>query len=175
MPKIYVIDGHEELALEGDFIRAIQKDNIEYETLSLLAIDAVPEDAQTVILNAPLRDYSEDEADKIIAYLENGGNAVIIPAWTDEELPNFNKVLAYYGVSLTDGIILEDDMSNYYGDIPYLTFPQINYDEITDSVYGMAVFAPYAKGILYQDGTEGMYYTPLLNPVRIPIVKSSRM
>lgn len=162
MPKIYVIDGHEELALEGDFIRAIQKDNIEYETLSLLAIDAVPEDAQTVILNAPLRDYSEDEADKIIAYLENGGNAVIIPAWTDEELPNFNKVLAYYGVSLTDGIILEDDMSNYYGDIPYLTFPQINYDEITDSVYGMAVFAPYAKGILYQDGTEGMYYTPLL-------------
>ena len=58
MSKIYVVTGHDEWALENQFIQAIQKENIAYEELSLLKTDAVPDDAQAIILNAPLRDYS---------------------------------------------------------------------------------------------------------------------
>lgn len=162
MPKIYVIDGHEEWELERQFIQAVQKENIAYETLSLLRTGAVPEDAQALILNAPLRDYSEDEADKIIAYLAQGGNAVIIPAWTDEELPNFERILAYYGVSLMDGIVLEGDTDKYYGEIPYFLFPRIHDNEMTDSIYGATVFVPYAKALLYDEQAEGTFYMPLL-------------
>ena len=162
MSKIYVVTGHDEWVLENQYIQAIQKENIAYEELSLLKADAVPDDTQAVILNAPLRDYSADETDKVIAYLEKGGNAIIIPAWTDEKLPNFERILDFYGVSLLDGIVMENDMNNYYGDIPYFLFPQIDYDEMTDSVYGMSVFVPYAKGILYDEQAEDVLYTPLL-------------
>lgn len=162
MPKIYVVTGHDEWVLENQYVQAIQKENIEYEELSLLKTDAVPDDAQAVILNAPLRDYSADEADKVIAYLNQGGNAVIIPAWTDDELPNFERILDFYGVSLLDGIIMENDMDMYYEEIPYFLLPQIDYDEMTDSVYGMSVFVPYAKGILYDEWAEDILYTPLL-------------
>lgn len=164
MPKIYVVGGHEELALEGDFAQTIQKKNIAYEELSLLTVDAVPEDAQALIINAPVRDYSSDDVDKIIAYLEKGGNAIIIAAWTDEELPNFERLLDYYDISLTSGIILENDKDKYYAEIPYFLFPQIAYDEITDSVYEASVFMPYSQGFIYDEAaSEDVFYTLLLS------------
>lgn len=162
MPKIYVIGGHEELALEGQFAQAVQKENIDYEDLSLLTAEAVPEDAQAIIINAPLNDLSKDDADKILDYLENGGSAVIVPALSETELPNFERILDYYGLSLTDGMVMEDDTGRFYQQIPYFLLPEIRSDEITAGVMEAAVFAPYAKGILYDDETEGIAYTPLL-------------
>ncbi|MDE6747844.1 MAG: Gldg family protein [Lachnospiraceae bacterium] len=162
MPKIYVIAGHSELELEAKFIDAIQKENIEYENLSLLAVSEIPEDAKTIIINAPITDFSSDDADKVIAYLEAGGNAIIIPTWSDEEMPNFERILEYYGVSLADGMIVEGDMGMYYNEDPFMLFPQIDYDEITDSVYDAVVFVPYAQGLYYDDEAEDIYYQPLL-------------
>lgn len=162
MPKLYIVGGHNELELEGQFLQTVQKKNIDCESLLLLSVDEVPEDAQAIILNAPLNDYSKDDADKIIAYLEKGGNAVIIPAWTDTELPNFERILDYYGVSVTDGIILEEDADSYYGQIPYLLFPQVVYDEMTESIADSVIFAPYAQGLLYEEDASDVLYAPLL-------------
>lgn len=161
MPKIYVITGHEELPLEGQFTQAIQKENIEYEELSLLSVTEIPEDAQAIIIDAPINDFSEDDADKVISYLEKGGNALIIPTWTDNEMTNFEKILSYYGVSLVDGLIVEADSSMLYDD-PFYLFPIIHSDEITERVYDTAVFAPYAQGLSYSEESEDVYYTPLL-------------
>lgn len=161
MPKVYIVAGHDELELDGQFIRAIQKDNIEYDTLSLLTVEEVPADAQAVIIDAPLRDFSADDADKVISYLEKGGSAIIIPTWTEEELPNFNRILEYYGVSLAEGVIMEDDWNMYYEN-PLFLLPMIDYDEITESVYQSVVLAPYARGLLYEEGTEGIDYRALL-------------
>lgn len=161
MPKIYIITGHDELELEAQFTQTIQKENIEYEELSLLSVTEIPEDAQAIIIDAPLNDYSEDDVNKVISYLEKGGNALLIPTWTDTEMPNFQKILDFYGVSIVEGMIVETDSSMLYGD-PFYLFPQINSDEITASVYNTSVFAPYAQGLSYSDETEGVYYTPLL-------------
>ena len=162
MPKIYVIAGHSELELEAKFVDAIQKENIEYENISLLTVSEIPEDAKAIIINAPITDFSSDDADKVIAYLEAGGNAIIIPTWSDEEMPNFERILEYYGVSLVDGMIVEGDMGMYYNEDPFMLFPQIDYDEITDSVYDAVVFVPYAQGLYYDDEAEDIYYQPLL-------------
>lgn len=161
MPKIYMITGHGELVPEGQYTRAIQKENVEYEELSLLSVEEIPEDAQAVILDAPTSDYSKDDVDKVIAFLEKGKNAILIPTWTNERLTNFERILDYYGVSVADGIIVEQDMSMYYS-IPFYLFPKINYDEITKSVFDAAVFAPDTQGLLYDEKAEGIIYTPLL-------------
>lgn len=162
MPKIYVITGHNELELEGKYIDSIQKENIEYEYLSLLTISEIPEDAKAIIIDAPITDFSSDDADKVIAYLENGGNAIIVPTWTNEEVPNFERILSYYGISLINGMIAEGDMGMYYSEDPFMLLPQIYYNEITDSIYGAVVFAPYAQGLEYDDEAKDIYYQPLL-------------
>lgn len=162
MPKIYVVVGHGELELEGAYTRSILKENIEYEELSLLTVDKIPEDAQALIMDAPIRDYSDDDVEKIISYLEEGNNALIIPTQTEETLTNFEKILEFYGVSTIDGMIFEADTDRYYAQIPFYIFPKINYDEITSGIYDAAVFAPYSQGLSYQSETGEIMFTPLL-------------
>lgn len=161
MPKVYIVSGHDELVFEGAYTQAIQKENIEYEEISLLKTEKIPEDAKAVIMNAPTADYSEAEVDKLLDYLERGGNAIIIPTWTEKKLKNFEKILDYYGVLLVNGMIAEGDSGMYYAN-PFHLLPKINADDITDSVYNAAVFAPYARGLVYDDDSENVYYTPLL-------------
>ena len=162
-PKFYAVTGHDELEFDGRFLDALDKENLEYETLQLNAVDSVPADAQCIILNAPINDYSVDETDKVLAYLGQGGHVLVMLAQAQiyEGLPNYEKIIGYYGVSVVDGVIVETDRSRYY-QTPYDLFPIIEYDEITERVYGSTVFAPMAKGLSYDVDSEDIRYRPLL-------------
>ncbi len=162
MPKMYIIEGHGELSFEQNFINTITKSNVEYETINLLKYDSVPEDAECIVVNAPTSDFSEDDTNKILNYLENGGNALIISTWTEELMTNFDKLLDYYQISIVDGIVMEADADAYYQS-PFYLLPDITYDDITSSVNDTYVFVPYAQGIVLPDETEDeISLTPLL-------------
>ena len=162
MPKIYVITGHGELALEGQFTGAIQKGNIAYENLALVTVDQIPEDAKAILIDAPTSDFSGDDADKVINYLKQGGHAILIPTLTEEPLVNFNQILDYYGVSVTDGMIVENNSGLYYQSDQYYLFPEIISDEITQNVLDGYIFAPFAQGLSYEEDVEDVLYSPLL-------------
>lgn len=161
IPKFYIIAGHGELGFEDTFLNALTKENVTYEDLTLYSVDEIPADAQGIIINAPTSDFSEDDADKIIAYLEQGGNAFLLPTFTEESMDSFERILDYYGVSVVDGMIVEGDREYYYQS-PYYLFPDISYDEVTQRVADGAVFAPLSRGLSYDEATDGVYYTPLL-------------
>lgn len=161
VPKFYIITGHDELAYEETFLDILDKENAAYENLSLNTVDEIPEDAQGIIINAPTGDYSEDDVDKIVRYFGRGGNALIVPTWTDSEMGNFEEILQYYGVSLVDGMILEEDRDHYY-QTPYWLLPLIEEDTVTQRVSGGAVFAPYSRGLSYEEDSEGVYCKPFL-------------
>lgn len=72
---------------------------------------------------------------------------MIVPTWTDTNMDNFEQLLDYYGVSLVDGMIVEEDRDYYY-QIPYWLLPSIESDEITQRVSGGSVFVPYARGLI---------------------------
>ena len=55
--------------------------------------DAIPEDAECIIIHAPEKDFSEDDANKVIEYLNNGGKALITTEYVDTQMPNFEKIL----------------------------------------------------------------------------------
>lgn len=148
MPNLYMLEGHGELSFESEFTAAIEKANIDYETINLLQYDAVPDDAQCVLLYAPTQDLSDDDTEKLLAYMEKGGDVIFISTYTGKELPNFNRLLDFYGIQVTDGLVIEADNRHYYQD-PFYLFPEITYDEITANVMGGGsyVFIPYAQGI----------------------------
>ncbi|MDE5938587.1 MAG: Gldg family protein [Lachnospiraceae bacterium] len=161
MPVFYTIGGHGELELEEKFLNTITKENVAYETLMLHTVDEIPEDAQGVILNAPTGDYTEEDTDKIIAYLQKGGNALIVSTMAEGEMTNFKRILDFYGISEVDGTIVEQDR-NYYYQNPYYLFPEIASTEVTASLADGLVFAPFSKGLSYDDTTDEIHYTPLL-------------
>lgn len=163
MPKVYILEGHGEASLSSTFTDAIKKENMEYESINLMNYDSVPEDAQCLIINAPTTDFSEDDFEKILSFMENGGNALVISTLTEQELPNFQKLLAEYGLSVTNGLVIEQDQNYYYQNQTFL-LPDVQYDEMTSSVYGKYyIFVPYAKGIRVPEEESDTYvYTTLL-------------
>ena len=92
LPIMYTITGHEEGDMTEDMKSAIEKENIEMKDLNLLTEESVPDDADCVMLFSPQNDLSEEEADKLITYMENGGKAVIITSYLNKEMPNLQKV-----------------------------------------------------------------------------------
>ena len=161
VPKFYHVIGHNELVFDDMFMNALTKENVISEDLALYAVDEIPPDADVIVINAPISDYSEDDADKVISFLDKGGNALIIPTWTDQDMNNFEKILAYYGVSLVDGVIVETDRRHYY-QTPYDIFPYVMYEDITQSIYDGTVFAPLCRGLNYDADSENVRYIPLL-------------
>lgn len=160
-PKFYMLLGHNELVFDEKFQGALTKENIDYEYIQLNMMDEIPEDADAIVINAPISDYSEDEVDKVLSYLDNGGNVFIIPTWTEESMGNFEQILEYYGVSLVDGVIVETDRSRYYQS-PYNLIPNIIYEDITQSIYDGTVLAPLSRGLSYDEYSEDIWYIPFL-------------
>lgn len=160
-PKFYMLLGHNELVFDEKFESALVKENIDYEYIQLNTMDEIPGDADAIVINAPISDYSEDEVDKVLSYLDNGGNAFIIPTWTEESMNNFEQILEYYGVSLVDGVIVEADRSRYY-QTPYNLFPNIIYGDITQAIYDGTVLAPLSRGLSYDEYSEDIWYIPFL-------------
>ena len=148
MPKIYILKGHGESVFDEEFLAAIEKENVDYETINLMNYDAVPEDAECVIIYAPTADFSDDDTEKMLSYMENGGDIFVVTANTDSEMTNFHKLLDFYGIAVTDGYIIETSQYGYY-ESPYFLLPEINYTSITASAYdsGIYVLVPYAQGI----------------------------
>lgn len=161
MPVFYAIGGHGELELEEKFVNTITKENAACETLMLYSVDEIPEDAQGVILNAPTSDYSKEDAEKVIAYLQKGGNALIISTMAEGEMANFKSILDFYGITEVDGTIVEEDR-NYYYQNPYYLFPEIVSAEVTAPLADGLVFAPFSKGLSYDEEKDDIHYTQLL-------------
>ncbi len=149
MPKLYLITGHGETELDASFQNAVEKANIDYETINLMNYEEVPEDAECVFINAPTEDLSSDDTEKMLSYMEDGGDVLLVTGYTDRELKNYESLLDFYGVSVSRGLIIDSDSGHYYGRNPFYLLPDISYDEITAGAYdsGSYVFVPEAQGL----------------------------
>ena len=162
LPVIYEITGHGETAMAGNFSQAIEKANMTLSELTLLKEDSIPKDASAIIINGPTSDFSEDDVKKVTDYLDNGGKALIVTSFEHKNLSNFESVLAAYGVTRVNGIVMENDSSYYYNNIPYYLLPNVQSNDDTSSVNGKYIFAPYSEGLSYDDSADHITYTPLL-------------
>lgn len=77
-------------------------------------------------------------------------------------MTNWNRVLAFYGVSTSKGVVLDNDPGSYYRSETYL-LPQVAESEETDSVLSGNgyVFMAYSKALMAGE-TENVTITNLL-------------
>lgn len=161
MPKVYLVEGHGELSLSSNFAGALDKENVEYETISLLKVEEVPEDAACLMIMAPTSDFSEDDKNKVIDYLNKGGKVIINTAYTAEVMPNFEAILEYAGIQLADGLVVEANYDYYYQN-PFYLLPDMG-SSYADNINGYYyLFVPFAQSLVYEEGTEGITYTDIL-------------
>lgn len=148
--NVYELTGHDESTLSGDFSEVFQKRFMNVESLSLLTVDAIPEDCQALFITAPQSDLSEDDLSKLSQYLGNGGKiylSIDYSKWND--LTNFKKLLSDNNIETTESLLAETDRSYYYQS-PFYLLPNVENTEVSSSVTGMTqVFVPYSVGLTY--------------------------
>ena len=106
-----------------------------------------PEDAEELVIMSPTTDFSEDEANKVITYLENGGKLLMFTSYTGTDMPNLDSILENYGVKRSSGIVVETDSQHYYPQMPYYLLPNIQSDDITTEVKSNYILMPVAQAI----------------------------
>jgi ABC-2 type transport system permease protein len=166
LQKIYMLTGHGESELASTFESAVQSENIELETLSLLTVEAIPDDADALFIYAPQSDLTEQEKEMIAVYLQAGGNMILITNPPQEEtLTNLEALMADYGVTAAEGIVVEGSQSNYVWGTPYYLLPELKSHAITSPLTenGYFVLLPIAQGLTVGDpARETISVTELL-------------
>ena len=156
LPKLKVVTGHGEFKLEElqNLNTALNKANLDISELNLLSVDEI-EDTDILFIGAPTSDYTEEDAKKVLDFLENGGKAVIATEYSQNgtQFENFNGILKNYGVSISEGLVVEPDMNMYYGNNPMYILPKVEDTQMTKSVYSEKryIFTPYAQAIILDD------------------------
>lgn len=163
LPKLYLTEGHGEYTLSSKFTEALSKENVEYETINLMDYETVPEDTVCLFINGAQNDFSADDKDKVISYLEAGGKVILVTSFTAEDTPNLDAILEYMGMSVAEGLVVEQNQDHYYRS-PYYLLPALDSDTYTAGIYGKYyIFAPYAQGIRIADEeAEGMTYSSFM-------------
>jgi len=153
LPQLYMLEGHGEAELPAAFSGQIEKDNMEVNTLSLLTVDAIPEDAACVVIYAPASDISEAERDMLADYTAQGGKLLVIAGPTEDGiLENLYSLLSDYGVEAHEGIVVEGDREHYVS-APFALLPDMNSHAITDPLIEDNYYPiiPVALGLTVSD------------------------
>ena len=96
IPKVYFLSGHGEEGTDinpYDFSKNYQ----------------IPRDANVLVINSPSSDYTADEVNTLIKYVDNGGKLYILTDKENYAMPNFSKLLKHYGFVIEDAVITDDN------------------------------------------------------------------
>ena len=128
------------------------------ETLSLLNVDEIPEDAACLMIYAPQSDISEEEQEILANYLSQGGKVLVIAGPTnDATLDHLNGLLAAYGVTVHDGVVVEGDRAHYLLQTPLALIPDLSDSAITNSLIEDHYYPilTLAQGLTVEEGASG--------------------
>lgn len=154
LPKLYLLTGHGESSLNDTLSSAITSDNIETASLNLLTLDAVPEDADAVLINGPSSDISADELALLQDYTAAGGNVMLVTDYKTEGLSNLYALMADYAIEPAAGLLVEGSSSNHMRGYAYYLLPNVSsLHSITEplSAGGYYVCTPLAHGLSASD------------------------
>lgn len=151
LPKIYLLSGHGEGTLSDTFSDELTRSN--YETVadfSLLNVDEIPDDCDTLLINAPTSDISDEELTMLRDYVQGGGRLLVFSGpQKDTELTNLDALLTDYDVTINDGVVVDTDREHYAFTAPYVLMPDIESSDITDPLTEESshVIVPIAQGL----------------------------
>ena len=180
---IYQIEGHDEAVLDSqnfgtlnNLTDAVEKYNCEIKSIKLPSVDKIStEECSALLILGPEKDYTKDEAKKVIDYLNEGGKAIIgleNMASQGTGKPNFESILEAFNIKVQSGIVAENDTSYYssqYG--PWYAFA----DGITGYASGLTsyVFTPYTAGMKQADtDSTDTIYTALASTSSSSVLKT---
>ncbi len=130
-PKVlYFLKGHKMAGAGKRFPEDLSGAGYLCRDLDLTEAGEVPEDAALVLICGPLTDISEEEEAALEAYAGGGGDLMVFLDGDSMVLPNLEKFLAGYGVTVVNGVFL-DPKEGYFEEYETLLLCDLYYSELT--------------------------------------------
>ena len=122
----YYTTNHGEQALTDTLTAALENQNLTLAGLDLLS-SGIPEDCDLLIINNPAQDFASagalvDEMSPLRSYLAGGGK-LLVTTDSYNHTPNLDALLAEFGLSRTEGLVVEGDSSHYLNGYPVYLLP----------------------------------------------------
>lgn len=121
-PKIYLMSNHVmyDTKYLSTIMQSMKDEANEVETLDILSKGEIPADCDCLVLTTLKEDITEQERDKILEYIKNGGEILLMcgPNITNVSLTNFQKILDEYGLKISKGVLFEGNSSNMISGYP---------------------------------------------------------
>jgi len=132
-PTVYQLTGHGEQTLAAlGLSTEMSNENYEVKDLNLLTEKAVPADADVVLVLAPRKDVSTEDADKLRTWLAGGGRMVVLMdvITRANPVPNLQGLLGTYGVQVRNQVVAEGDQNKLAAQNPFFIIPTLEYHDI---------------------------------------------
>ena len=112
-PVIYNLIGHNKYSSDYFYLFLTDLADEAYDVydLDLLTRGEIPEDCSVLIMTTLAEDLTVAERDEILDYINEGGKILYFtdPNSTGKEMPNLQTILDEYGISISEGVVLEQD------------------------------------------------------------------
>lgn len=165
--NVYYLTGHGEAQLPENMVTALQKANMNLNSLSLITNEEIPKDCKVLVIYSPAKDLSDQDREKVEEYLSKGGKMLLITDCGDESFENLYSMMKEYGIEVVDGMVIEEDMNYCLSNYANYLVPEIESHDITEFVAGgnYYIIMPIAQGLKVNDDVENEYLTvtPLLS------------
>lgn len=171
VPKLYILSGHGEPALNSSLTEWLKLKNYETQTLTLVeeslglsggssVVKSVPEDADMLLITGLTRDLDAVEAEAIRNYVSRGGALFIASSYTMAQYENLTALAATYGIDTKMSLVIEGDTQNYSGSA-FNIKATVTENALTAGLSN--VYMPYSHGVkLAETMPEGMKASALL-------------
>ena len=164
----YYTTNHGEQTLTDSLTDALDAQNIDAQPLDLLT-STIPEDCDLLIINVPAQDFASagalvDEMSLLRSYLSAGGK-VLLTTDTYYNTPNLDAVMAEFGLTRAEGLVVEGDSGHFMNGYPYYLLPDYTSPTETTALEGVDtsrhVLLQMAQGLTLTE-TEGVTAEALL-------------
>ena len=136
----YYTTNHGEQTLTDTLTDALEGQNLSLTALDLLS-SGIPEDCDLLIINNPAQDLASagslvDEMSLLRSYLSSGGKVLLL---TDSyyNTPNLDALMAEFGLTRIEGLVVEGDANHSMNGYPYYLLPDYTSPTETTALDGV--------------------------------------
>lgn len=160
---VCTLTGHGEQELGSNATSSLTKGNYKLQSINLLENDRIPDDCRLLIVNAPSKDLSKDDIDKISEFTSRGGNVIFNIANVDDtarsivsidDMPNYKALLESFSIQVKPGVVCEDS-SGYYYKQNFALLPEVLESDVSTDIEGkQSVLLYSATAISYTENSN---------------------
>ncbi len=153
LPKLYALSGHGSTAIGSNFTDGLKNGNTELSYINLITEQAIPDDANAILIFNPETDITENELTLLKDYLSGGGKLILATGYNDKELPNINTLMSGYGLSYENSLVMEGSANNCIRGYNHYLLPNISTHTVTSPLLesDYSVIMPQAHPIVLSD------------------------